>query len=82
MDGTGGAGGRGGHGRRREAARRRGGRGGERCAPRRAPTHDCILRRELQGGGVMTRAAILVYSTRHHLLLRYELLVDLHRVHT
>ena len=28
----------------------------------------------------MTRAAILVYSTRHHLLLRYELLVDLHRV--
>ena len=30
----------------------------------------------------MTRAAILVYSTRHHLLLRYELLVDLHRVHT
>ena len=30
----------------------------------------------------MTRAAILVYSTRHHLLLRYELLVDLDRVHT
>ena len=30
----------------------------------------------------MTRAAILVYSTRHHLLLRYELLVDLHGVHT
>ena len=47
-----------GSGAARSRLGRRGGRGGERCAPRRAPTHDCILRRELQGGGVMTRAAI------------------------